>query len=68
MPAAMVAEKLREPDGIVIYRPEPGVPGPQQVMTAVNSVGTQQMLDTQLRLMREVSGVGMLCVARLPRE
>ncbi len=58
MPAAMVAEKLREPDGIVIYRPEPGVPGPQQVMTAVNSVGTQQMLDTQLRLMREVSGVG----------
>lgn len=58
MPAAMVAEKLREPDGIVVYRPEPGVPGPQQVITSVNTLGTQQMLDTQLRLMREVSGVG----------
>ena len=41
-----------------MYRPEAGVPGPQQVMTSVNTVGTQQMLDTQLRLMREVSGVG----------
>ena len=58
MPASMVAEKMREPDGIVVYRPEAGVPGPQQVMTSVNTVGTQQMLDTQLRLMREVSGVG----------
>lgn len=66
MPAAMVAEKLREPDGIVVYRPEPGVPGPQQVMTAVNTVGTQQMLDTQLRLMREVSGVGDALRGQLP--
>lgn len=66
MPAAMVAEKLREPDGIVVYRPEPGVPGPQQVMTSVNTVGTREMLDTQLRLMREVSGVGDALRGQIP--
>jgi hypothetical protein len=66
MPADMVAEKLREPDGIVLYRPEPGVPGPQQVMTSVNAVGIQQMLDTQLRMMREVSGVGDALRGQVP--
>jgi hypothetical protein len=66
MPAEMVAEKLREPDGIVLYRPEPGVPGPQQVMTSVNAVGTQQMLDTQLSMMREVSGVGDALRGQVP--
>lgn len=45
------------PDGVVLYRAQPGMPGPQQVVSSPGDLGVNRMLDLQLRLIEDVSGV-----------
>jgi hypothetical protein len=51
------AENWASPDGVVIYRAVPGLPGPQQVMTSPGNLGISSMVEQQMRLIEEVSGV-----------
>ena len=52
------AQNWAAPDGVVIYRAIPGLPGPQQVMSSTADLGINGMVEQQLRLIEEISGVG----------
>lgn len=51
------AEGWTSPDGIVLYRAMPGMPGPQQVVSSPSNLGINGMVEQQLKLIEEVSGV-----------
>ena len=57
MPMADVADNWAAPDGVVLYRALPGLPGPQQMVGAPSNFGLHAMVQTELSLMGEVSGV-----------
>lgn len=52
------AQNWAAPDGIVIYRAIPGLPGPQQIVSSTSDLGINGMVEQQLRLIEEISGVG----------
>lgn len=52
------ADNWAAPDGIVVYRAIPGLPGPQQAITSTADLGINGMVEQQLKLIEEVSGVG----------
>lgn len=45
------------PDGILPYRPRGGQPQPQQVASAGGDLGARGLLDVQMKMFEEVSGV-----------
>ena len=51
------AENWASPDGVVLYRAVQGLPGPQQVITSHGDLGVSSMVEQQMRLIEEVSGV-----------
>ena len=57
MPVEQVADNWTQPDGFVMYRCVPGMPGPQQIHSSPGNLGVSTMIDQQLRLISEVSGV-----------
>ena len=52
------AQNWAAPDGVVIYRAIPGLPGPQQVVSSTADLGINGMVEQQLKLIEEISGVG----------
>lgn len=44
--------------GIIPYYATPGYPGPEQITSKGLDAGASSLLDTQLRMLREISGVG----------
>ena len=52
-----VAKNWAQPDGFVMYHGVPGLPGPQQLHSSPGNLGVSAMVDQQLKLISEVSGV-----------
>jgi len=44
-------------NGLILYKPKPGVTPPQQIISNASNSGVYDMLNIQLRLLDEVSGV-----------
>ena len=44
-------------NGVIRYKAKPGVPVPQQVSTNSTNVGISELLDVQLKMMEDVSGI-----------
>ncbi len=57
MPLDVVADRWASPDGCVVYRGMPGMPGPQQMIASPGNLGVSAMVEQQMRLIAEVSGV-----------
>ncbi|MCM1021339.1 MAG: hypothetical protein NC343_03510 [Muribaculum sp.] len=56
-PLSEVAENWSAPDGIVLYNSRQGSPGPQQIVCSTSNLGLQTMLQTELSLISDISGV-----------
>lgn len=52
-----VAETWSSFNGVLMYKPKPGYPAPQQVSGNMTNTGISEMLSRQLDLMEDVSGV-----------
>ena len=57
MPIEIVQENWAAPDGVVLYTSKPGLPGPQQVVSPGAKFGVDHLIDGQLKMLQEVSGV-----------
>lgn len=44
-------------NGVILYRPKPGMPMPQQVSSNSTNVGITELLNIQLTMMEDISGV-----------
>lgn len=52
-------------NGVIVYRPKTGQPLPQQVSGNAANVGISELLDIQLKMMEDVSGVSGALQGRL---
>lgn len=57
MPVGDVADNWAAPDGVVLYRALPGLPGPQQMVGSPSNLGLHAMVQTELSLISGISGV-----------
>lgn len=53
-----------DPRGLLPYNPLPGVPPPQQVVTPVGDMGVNQLLQTEMSLFEDVSGVSQTLLGK----
>lgn len=44
-------------NGVIIYRPKPGMPVPQQVSSNATNIGITELLNIQLTMMEDISGI-----------
>ena len=51
------ADEWARPNGLLVYRPKPGVPAPQQIAANSTNIGISELLQLQLKLFEEISGV-----------
>lgn len=52
-----IAEEWSRFDGLVVYKPKAGVPAPQQIASNSTNIGITELLNIQLKLMEDISGV-----------
>lgn len=52
-----VAETWSSFNGVLMYKPKAGVPAPMQVSGNMTNTGIVEMLDRQMKMMEEISGV-----------
>lgn len=52
-----VAEQWTRYNGVILFKPKPGVPIPQQISTNATNVGAYELLNLQLRLLEDISGI-----------
>lgn len=52
-----IADEWSRFNGVIVFRPKPGVPLPQQVSSNATNIGITELLDIQLRMMEDISGV-----------
>lgn len=52
-----IAEQWVSYNGVIYYRPTPGVPAPQQIISSTSHTGTYEMLSLQMQLFKDISGV-----------
>lgn len=52
-----IAEEWSKFDGIVFYKPKPGVPVPQQIANNSTQIGISELLNIQLKFFEDISGV-----------
>lgn len=52
-----VAEAWARFDGVIMYKPKPGVPIPQQISVNSTNIGIHELLATELKLFEDISGV-----------
>ena len=61
MPRGMSIEDIAEEwsrfDGILLYRPKPGIPIPQQIANNSTNIGISELLNLQLKFFEDISGV-----------
>ena len=53
-----VADQWVRYNGIIYYKPKAGVPAPHQVVTNSSTAGVYDMLNVQLKMLDDISGVG----------
>lgn len=44
-------------NGVIVYRPRPGVPMPQQISSNSTDIGITGLLEIQMKMMEDISGV-----------
>ncbi|MCM1369913.1 MAG: hypothetical protein NC204_06020 [Candidatus Amulumruptor caecigallinarius] len=54
---ADVAEEWSRFNGVIVYRPRTGVPLPQQVSSNSTDIGITGLLEIQMKMMEDISGV-----------
>ncbi len=52
-------------NGVILFRPKPGVPLPQQISGNAANVGITELLNVQLKMMEDVSGVNSALQGKL---
>lgn len=52
-----IADEWSRYNGVIMFKPKPGVPVPQQISTNATNVGAYELLNLQMRLLEEISGV-----------
>jgi len=52
-----IADEWSRVGGVILYKPKPGVPAPQQISGNATNVGISELLNLQLRFFEEISGV-----------
>lgn len=52
-----VAEEWSRFNGVIVYRPRPGVALPQQVSGKATDIGITELLEIQMKMMENISGV-----------
>lgn len=52
-----VAEEWSRFNGVIVYRPRAGVPLPQQVSSKSSDIGITDLLEIQMKMMEDISGV-----------
>jgi hypothetical protein len=52
-----ISEAWAAYDGIIYYKPKPGMPAPQQIIVNSSKTGMYDMLNVQLKMFQDVSGV-----------
>lgn len=52
-----IAEEWSRFDGIVMYKPKPGIPAPQQIASNSTQIGITELLNLQLKFFEDISGV-----------
>ncbi len=52
-----IATEWTRYNGIILFRPKPGCPMPQQVSVNATNVGAYDLLSLQMRLLEDISGV-----------
>lgn len=54
---ADIADEWSRFNGVIIYRPRPGIPIPQQVSSNSTNIGITELLSIQMKMMEDISGV-----------
>lgn len=52
-----IADQWTRFDGLIMYKPKPGVPAPQQVASNSTNIGISELLNLQLKFFEDISGV-----------
>lgn len=52
-----IADEWSRFDGIIMYKPKPGVPMPQQIHANSTNIGISELLNLQLKFFEDISGV-----------
>lgn len=52
-----VADEWSRSDGVIFYKPKPGVPMPQQISSNCVQIGIPELLNLQLKFFEDISGV-----------
>lgn len=52
-----IASEWTRYNGVILFRPKPGCPMPQQVSVNATNVGAYELLSLQMRLLEDISGV-----------
>lgn len=52
-----VADEWSRFNGVIVYRPRAGVPLPQQVSSNSTDIGITELLEIQMKMMEDISGV-----------
>lgn len=52
-----IADEWSRFNGVIVYRPRPGVALPQQVSSKSTDVGITELLEIQMKMMEDISGV-----------
>ncbi len=60
-----VADQWSRFNGVIPYRPRPGVPLPQQVSGSVGNLGITELLSVQMKMLEDISGVNAALQGRL---
>ncbi len=57
MPLEVIQENWASPDGVVLYKSKIGAQPPQQVVGGSSRLGVDNLIDGQMQMLQEVSGV-----------
>ncbi len=60
-----IAEEWSRFNGVIMFRPKAGMPLPQQVSSNCTNIGITELLDIQMKMMEDISGVNGALQGRL---
>lgn len=63
-----IAEEWTRYNGVILFRPKPGAPIPQQISTNATNVGAYELLNLQMKLLQDISGVQSALQGQQPRS
>lgn len=52
-----VAQEWSRFNGVIVFKPRPGMPLPQQVSSNATNIGITELLNIQMKMMEDISGV-----------